>query len=494
MYFTSLSILIIMLGAVFVFLEMQKGEKIGCERAVLRLCVMIASAFLAAIVSDWCSGMMQGTAQNLLRGVGLSAALEGIMNEASRLIAMIAEPIAAVMIYIPFFLIINAIALGIVNYIRKDGEEVCNRGSYPSENAPLYQRESARLGKICGIICGLVLTVVLLSPFAGILKIFKQIADLPDEILGDNSVFGSDYDTIEFYSDDLMISAVYCCGGSAVFDLTTTVHGITVNDSLKDELNYLKSSDAIEAISVIRKSNIYDDEIKDIIASSKESAIFETLVWTYCKNVLSDWAFSYPSTGVPNPVGSSDGVFYRLKKNLISSAATVHEKYVIEAFSSVITIMDEIKKAEDATRGSDYYAKLSLVSNEELTSRIQEELNRETLFTHIGLDSCYNAMLASVSEEIYNSLKYDDYERDQLFDDLAEAINSASHLDEESRVNQTATNIAVAFENFGMPLPQGGARVLTDLMLARISSYGYVSDWQITNFFENHNDFYITIN
>ena len=498
MYFTVLSVLIIILGTVLVFLQMQKGERLGFERAAIDLGVTIASAFLAALFSDWCSGMMRGSAENLLRNVGVLNAIEQLTAQSNKLLEMLAEPFAALMIYIPVFLIIKAIASVAVNNISQNLEVIGNRGSYTSENESFLQRESYNIGKICGIISGVVLTVILVTPFAGTFKICKQLVNLPDEIIEDKSVFGKNYREIERYGDDLMISAVYCLGGSSIFDLTTTVHGTSVNNSLREEVSYLASDDAVEGFRVIRENNVFDENALNVLKSCNESAIAEAVAISYCRETLADWAYNSSYVGGVDILGSNDGVFYKFRKNLLYSAAMVSDKQVVDTFSTVVTILSAISEAESDAKGRTYYVNTALASNEELITKIQNELSDSGLYVNLDIYSCYDVMISSIASEIYDEGGYAYEERNQLFEDVAEAFNNSIGSDDES-TKQIAAKIDALFSDFGAPLPANGALTLTRVMLDRINIYGYVSTWQISDFFydyyynSNYNG-YITIN
>ena len=492
MYITALSWSIILLGVLLVLLNIQRGQKLGFVRAAMQLSIIVVSAFVSTFMSDWLSVICEDPAYDLIYSFGLVSSFDSSIGDVSYLINLICEPIGAIILYVPMFFciygLLTLIAKAVYDkYVNKDNAK---RGDYPDENAPYYVRESKQLGMICGIVSGFVITTVVFSPIAGTIKTCEQVVNLPEEIIGDTSDALDSY-TVQRYSNDLMISAVYSMGGRTLFDMTAKLKGSSGRVSIYDELSYL-SNEGGEFFNKFQSdiTQLDAEALKEIMEYSSDTVIGEALVYCTIRSACNSWRNGNSYYGVPSPLGQPNEPFYNTIWRLLDICSNSSIKNYHANVSTALTVIEQIYEAQGEVGINGYYSKLQLLCDDELISNIEEELKKnKNMNFSLAIDA--SQIISTISNELIASPD-GSYDNMVIYENLENSYNNYAYYPNAERLDLMSADVVNVFANANMPIPEAASRELCEQLINRFGYY--ISYFDISNFFyDYYNGYYYKV-
>lgn len=174
MPFTTLSAALLLAVAAGVFLEVRRGLRRGLTRTAFTLSAVVFSGLLAAPLAVWLSNFPIKALSGLISD--FMPELETVFEQFPSIPLLIQAAVDALIspiLFVLLFLVLRLITGIVVS-------SVCRRKfaplpheirdpMYESRNAPFHRRHSKSVSGIIGGICGLLASLILLSPIVGTL-------------------------------------------------------------------------------------------------------------------------------------------------------------------------------------------------------------------------------------------------------------------------------------------------------------------------------------
>lgn len=477
MYLTALSFAIILIGALLAFMSAQKGSKSGLVRSAINLASIVISAVLATFFSDWMSDILEGPSLSLIYGLGLEGAFGSDIGNINEVLSMIAEPVAAMLIYIPVFFVFYGIASLVCHFVYKEycGNGEDNRVEYISEDAPFYVRESASLGMACGIVSGILLTIIIMSPLAGGLKTAKRVFKVIDNMAGESVITGSETYNLRRYSDDVMISVVYSTGGRALFDMTTMIKGNDGRVFMNDELDYLSEVDFADV-----ESSIIGAVGGDAAATKKmndhaeKSAIIDKLSFVCFKSACDQWRMDMPYCGIESPLRSCNTLFSDTIRQLLERCYWSSDKIFFANYQTMINVVGIIHDAQEMVGNSnDYETVLNLLTKGNTLKKIDEELLKNSNM-YVQTDHLEKSVVSIVSRYLSDFFAEDMSKRMEFYGKMAEIFNDTRTGSEADRIAGICQGFDELFEENGVSLPSAATEKLVKTMINDFKYNGWI--------------------
>lgn len=486
MSFTLLSVIIIIVGALIVVRQVCVGHKVGFIRSVIRTALFILSAVFAPFISDLFSDAGRDLIGGAVRYSEIIVYLERDFGELGYLSDVISDMLGALLIYVPTFFLLFGLFSLITKIAYRRSVEKKEGGDYVRDDAPYFERNSKGLGAAMGIVSGLLVTLVVFSPVAGLFKTGESFVGVLEKFGGGETIEKDEDSEFYVYADDLMLNVIYSSGGGTLFDLTAVLRGSEKSSSIKEEIEYLSTLDGDAFETIVKSIDFSDGKVfKDILDRSRESVIFEAIAYCAVTNAAEAWRDGRAYMGVENPMPDVTSAFNNFTRELlwvcsVSSPYTFRDN--VETLMNITEIVAD-KEGEFGT--GDYRDEIDAVVGGNAMDRIRDELtsnpNTETLVQFLD-----RIVISTLTEELMNPESYSDAARETLFSDIAYAINYSGHLSGEERIVTVAGHVKDAFSRFNMYLPEGVDEELSERLLNEIFYYGSVNQDTIRYFFYNY--------
>ena len=227
MELTSFSIIILLTVALTVFIESYRGKVRGLNKSAVTLGSLILSVIIASVIAYPISGL---ASQSFYEGLIESDGLDQIKMQFpsfDRLANAYITAIIAPVVFLILFWILRMIIAIVISVVYKTSlKRKKDDPGYTSTEIPWYKKNSSLLGGITGFFTGVILSLVILSPFVGTLK----IADDATSTLEKNSKFisgitfnNAEFDAIKRYSDEWPTVSLRALGGDLIYNSVSMV-------------------------------------------------------------------------------------------------------------------------------------------------------------------------------------------------------------------------------------------------------------------------------
>jgi hypothetical protein len=321
MSFTLLSGIIILAGALFVLRTTTRGYKLGFAGASVGLAMTIFSAFSAAMIASVDSGLDKSFAL-LLRQNGilqmfssntasLSAVYDYLLNIAT----------SVIMIPVYFFAIlgVSTLTVGIVKRCLKKG---ASDPAYSRMDAGYVEKNDKKLGAAVGAVAGLLMTVVVFTPFTALPKAADTTIKIVEEFNynGSGTVNKNSRELIAF-SDDFIGNVVYSCGGKMLFDIASTSSSDGRRSNFNDEVKIFEKIGNEHVERTLRMLSSADPSESllalSYINNTEDSKIFDIILLVTLKESTSAWARGAEFSGMPKPNPCDNVIVQHLMDEII---------------------------------------------------------------------------------------------------------------------------------------------------------------------------------
>ena len=220
---TAVLVLVVVAG---IFIEVLRGYRRGLVWMAVSLATVVLSALIAAPIAVWLSDFpakrLGGVLLELLPTLEvLSETFPSVLS----LITAIADVLLSPVLFVAFYLILRLIARVIVSILFRKAlvplPDDPGDPMYEGENAPWYRRHSRLLGALTGGLCGLVASMILLSPVVGILSTADHLLNGENgyRIKWESMGFEEELvDSVKSVASDPAVSVLEAMGCGLIFD------------------------------------------------------------------------------------------------------------------------------------------------------------------------------------------------------------------------------------------------------------------------------------
>lgn len=469
--------------AVIVLINLFKGLIRGLKKTVGTLAAIIISVIVAAIVTAFvCTPISSLTVlimEKLQELVG-----EGELNDIfaitelgealSHYLCMIIAPIFFVLVYAVVSIIVSIVVAIVIKFI------------------PPHKKPCAvvhRLGGLgVGVVCGIIVSLVLLMPVVGVLNI---AVTLTDSVSSDTSDVTFEADESESLSDikeligdtsDTAILDIYNVGCGWLYDslASTSYNGERVY--LKDDLSAL-----IAIVSSIQglggDMSDYGDEQLDTLDDLVDNVDRSPLIKHMLAGVLSDasgkWLAGETFIGVSK--FSAGELLDPTIDTMLGVMATSDVQTVGSDLRTMADIFKILIRNDMLSNSGDYEQMLKNLGENDVIKELLITANRNERMSVIS-DEIAKLSIRALASAI-GVPENEDERYNDLMNEIASILNESAHLDSEARYERVLTDVVTALDDYGVKSDGEAAEHIVAGILADLGDIYSVKGSDVEEFF-----------
>ena len=461
---------LIALTALIVLFNLIKGLIRGFKKTIGSLIAIAASAVIAFIVTVViCKPSSELTVYlvsqlNALLGEEMSQMLFGIEAVGDVLnyyVAMIIAPLVFLVLYMVLSIIL-AIVAGIVVRImirKKKPKGVVHR-----------------LGGLgVGLVCGLLVSTILLMPVTGLLGVAAEVGKQADpDMLGDEEIA----DLLESLGEDQTL-AIYHTASGWLFDALSTTYFEGDKTSLKSELVAILG--IVSNFSALSGEEFGEAEINSLNAAVDgldDSPLIKHAAAGLISEMAGSWAAGESFLGIEkidagellNPVIDS----------VIGVLATTDKNYVIADLHTLTGILGIFVK-HDLMGSAESGDMLTTLGKGGVIAELMREANKNERMSVIS-DSIAQLSVRALGSTI--GIPKDHAERyNKLMDESAQILNDSAYMSYDERYAYVDEQLIKVLDKYGVDVEDEAVLSITESILADLGSAGQLDGSDISEFF-----------
>ena len=486
MSFTLISVAILLFMALSMGLFAYNGYKKGAVKSLISLALLVACAFCSTFLSNWFSFVFEDMSRGIVESLVIMPKLSSAFGSIYDVITPIAAVIAALFSYIPVFVLLYLWCLWIARtaYTNKVAPQPIPQDRYQREDASYCARHTGEIGAGIGVLFGLIFSIVIVSPIAGLFTTADSAICAVEKFLDDDSIVSSD-DDIYYATDDFMITAVSALGGQAIVDMTTVVPGGKGLTSIREEFELLGTMTVDDVTNIFYSIKDGDNKcLEEAMDKMEASVLYRAMVLSVMKNAVDFWNrdeayldVSYPFDNVLPPLRS----FF---SNALNELAMVSEKDFADNISILFNVASVTMEYWSNSSSFDFSRSIEATFDEDVLNDIRKELQSSYRFSY--LSSYFDDLgIYVIAKEVFNNSTHTHAARKAFFEELARIWDESNYyIGGYTIVGNMAPKIYTAFASYGMQLPDGADEYFARLLVDNFRySYGLssdnISDWLI---------------
>ena len=488
MSFSILSVIILLSMVLFVAWQAYRGYKVGAERAITNLSLLLLSAISAAFLASVDSAVDTAFFSLLKRSGFVRMFTSGLTARSVAYDYVFKLATSAVMTSVYFILLFGLLTI-VLNIVKKSINK--KRGKAPrygTISTTYVEKNTRRIGVGLGILSGILMTVVIFTPFAAVPKVAQtvlEIVDLHDH--GDlEKAHNSDSRALMSCADEFMGNVVYACGGKMLFDIatTTTDEGGTANFS--QEVKAFEKIQLNEINHILpRLVSPYSDDVEkctEFLSETEGSDLMDLVLLLTLKQSLSAWSGNADYWGMEKPEPIDNPVMRRLVDNALSALGKSSAETVRDDFRMLLELNLLLNTKSDIYSYGDYSEQLNDYMFGGTRSRISGIL-ASGVTTDARQQLADGVAVGIFATELLNN---PDRPQEQICEAIAGAINRSYfvYLADDMRISELTISLSTALSENGFAIPDDLAAIIAERMVNNVSfSFGYASSATVKAFF-----------
>lgn len=461
---------LIALTALIVLINLIKGLIRGFKKTIGSLIAIAASAVIAFIVTVLiCKPSSELTVYlvsqlNALLGEEMSQMLFGIEAVGDVLnyyVVMIIAPFVFLVLYTVLSIIL-AIVAGIVVRImirKKKPKGVVHR-----------------LGGLgVGLVCGLLVSTILLMPVTGLLGVAAEVGNKADpDMLGDEEIA----ELLESLDEDQVLAIYYTASGW-LFDALSTTYFEGDKTSLKSEL--VAILDIVSNVSALSGEEFGEAEI-DSLNAAVDGLDNSPLVKHAASGLISQMATTWMNGEAFLGIEKIDAgeMLNPIIDSVIGVLATSDKTNIVADLHTLTGILGIfIKHDLMGDSGSDDM--LTTIGKGGVIGELMKEANKNERMSVIS-DSIAQLSVRALGLTI--GIPKDGYERyDDLMSEIADILNDSAYMNEEERYEYVDLHLISALDKYGVDVEDEAVLSITESILDDLGSAGQLDGADVSEFF-----------
>lgn len=492
MELTSFSIIILLTVALTVFIESYRGKIRGLNKSAVTLGSLILSVIIASVIAYPISGL---ASQSFYEGLIESDGLDQIKMQFpsfDRLANAYITAIIAPVVFLILFWILRMIIAIVISVVYKTSlKRKKDDPGYTSTEIPWYKKNSSLLGGITGFFTGVILSLVILSPFVGTLK----IADDATSTLEKNSKFisgitfnNAEFDAIKRYSDEWPTVSLRALGGDLIYNSVSMVSLDGQAVPLRKEIENIDltmsvlnhTTEILRDISSISKDNVII--LEEALEKLKYSPSFKLLASDFLSEASGAWLSGEQYMGMSK--FEAGGIVDPIVNELLKVCTKTTPDAVCEDLSTILHIF-LVAADNDLIGSQDLSGIIDKLNENDLIDQFCAVLIRNPRMAYIA-DGVWEISIKAVSYVIkhfnYTGTQYED-----LMSEFAESLNSVKNYNYEKRVEFMTDHVQRHIHTLGINLPTDISEIVAEAMVSEIEGFGGVIDSRhVKNFFNSY--------
>lgn len=464
-----------------------RGYKGGMTRALINFACAVASAFLSALLA-MVIGMISGDImlEDLQsRGV-ISFDLESMVFV--QVAEIVAGMIFSAILFVPIFLCVFAVSKVVIAMVResKQVHPEASEDTYLSENATFREKNDKCFGAIVGTLCGIFISIVIASPFTGVMRSIPGTLSVAQSLSADGGFKISDelYEA-EDYSSDFMVVTLDALGGRTFFDLATTTVCYGELTNISTEIRVIENTNIADITSSLMRIAAFDknsaDRLDKLIELSERSVLLKVMILSGIQDMASSWLGGEDYYGVERPALPNNSVVNALTDEMLTFLASTTVSAMSDDVKIFVAFCNIANDYATVFENGEYNEVIdALVSGEvinKLTKGIKSNSRIESLERAID-----NVIMRRLAEELNSRTSM---VRETVFSKISEAFTDTAYISySDSRVEVLAGKLGEIFSDVGMY----AHTELMETVAERLVTYfgagrSYVSYFEVKEFF-----------
>ena len=483
MSFTMLSAFLLLTVGVGTFVEVMRGLKRGLTRTAMTLSSVVLSALIAIPLAAWLSDLPLKRMSELLGDLlplpdKLTEQFPSIPVLITAGADTLLSPFLFVLLFL-FFRLVTRIVLACIfrGRLKARPDELVDP-LYESRNAPWYRRHGRLVSGLTGGLCGLLASLILLSPVVGLLSTAHTVFVRTENIKIKWSTIGlneGDLEEIRSTVSDPAVLLLDAMGCGLIFDATATTYLNEKNVCLRGEVEACMSvvTDMIGGISLINNPKNPDpakvEALSRLGGEIEDSEAARLLAADFLNRISHAWLEGEKVWGMGRPI-SSDLVDPLLDGILQVCAESTHECAARDV-STLIRIY--LIASEHGLLEKPNYEQLAAELDEGgVLGLIYDELMANPCMAHLT-GELTNMSLRIMARAIKTS-GFSDAKMKELMGDLSEAMNLVNGMEGsyDERVQSMKDYTLHYAAQYGVTLPESLAEMAAAALVDRLGNSG----------------------
>ena len=479
MSFTTLSAALLLAVAAGVFLEVRRGLRRGLTRTAFTLSTVVFSGLAAAPLAVWLSNLPTEALSGLLREIlpELEAVFEQFPSIPLLILAAVdalMSPILFVLLFLILRLITGIIASVICRKKFAPRPHEIRDPMYESRNAPFHRRHGKAVSGMVGGICGLLASLMLLSPVVGTLCTLRDFFRYTENIKIQWSAVGlSEEDLAQVKSSvsDPGAAILEDMGCGLIFDATanTRINGRRAGLRREAEACMMVVGDLISGLKVFGDpSAATPEELESLSRLGEEIQRSEAaglLASDFLNQIAISWLEGNTFLKVPRPRGGE--LVDPLLDGLLQVCAESTPDCVGRDVHTLIRIY-LICHEEGLLTSPDYELLSKKLDEGDMLGQIYDELLKNPCTAHLA-EELTNMALRIMAK----GLKWSDFNAAQLenlMGDLSDAMNLVNGMGTsyEDQVESMKEYTLYYAQQYGVTLPESLAEMAAAALVDRL--------------------------
>ena len=488
MSFTLISVSILLFMALAMGLCAYNGYRIGAVKSAISISLLLICAFCSTFLSNWVSAIFEDVARDIVGNLGIVSAISDTFGNVYEIITPIVEAVAALFSYIPVFVLLYLWGLWIARtaYSTKVNPDSTSECIYQKADAPYCVKHDREIGAGLGVLFGFVLSIVLVSPIAGLFKTADNAIYATEKFFDDSTLVSSN-DDVYYASDDFMVNVVYSIGGQTIVDMTTYVSGGKGLTSIREEfeiLSELSVDDVTDLFECLQSGNKI--KFNSAINTMESSVLYKNMVFAISKNAFASWEEGNGNIGTIELFDSALPPIRDCIKDAIQLCCNANADHFKECIQTVFNVVSLSKDYWLDTSSSEYKRGIDAAFDSTLLNDIRRELNKNSDMSYLSYHFDDLAIYV-MANEIFNSASHSYAERENLFERIATIRNESDYYTGGyTVVGSIAAELSLAFNDYGMYIPEEADDYFATKLLEAFSFYMELSSYDISSWLSSY--------
>ena len=467
---SSLSILLIC--ALFVGIEINRGIKRGFRKTLISLSGVIFSIIVGIFAARYLSGILSRYILNFMKRFIFRSVLVGGSVNMDNIASILVQAILSSVLFVVAFLIIRLIFALVIRIILKR-RRVNVTVEHSRHDRTSEQKKERMRSIIAGGLCGVIVTAAITSPILGAFDVVHSAVGIVDgtEVnlwkafkLSETQIKSADR-----YSRNFPSILVYSMGGKMIYtaSATATVGGEMV--SVPKEMRVMESNmDTVKSVISIfsRDTKLSPDDIKaleDVCAFAEESAIFRYMLAEFIQQGTASWLNSSSFMAVPTPRVSAS--FESLFREILRICSGTSSDTVANDVKTLVNIYGHIVET------AEHASIIDAIVNSDIMMNINNELRENSRMNGVMIrNELYDILIVSMTARMAlnnpNSQNLNSYV--SFMENMARSANSAlenATLTRDQMIAQLANEAAMHCEEMGHTFSHSALMLVSEAII-----------------------------
>ena len=514
MTFTVFSLAITLFIAALILKWVMKGMKRGFSKMLVTLSIFLISIVFGVIIARTVSDPLTDLMVSTLDSNGLFADLETKVSHIRLIFRVIIDALITPIIFIAVFFVLKAVVELIVGKI---SDRIMRDLPYDTENKPVkepwHSKNSKPLGAALGVVCGILTSIVIISPIYGTVQTMSLMVDF---VYGEKALIeveqlgslGKELESIKKYSNDIPCTALDVVGGKVLYQSLSYskleydgVHldskGVEHPEHIELEIYVAKESETLKLVledagkivdTISTSGNVASKEsiaaIRTIADDLERSDLFKLVSADILSGAAKNWRMNTTYLQVPKPdLGSSGNYLFDVILFILENTDYTVVPSDINTMLNVLEIMVDSELMSE----SNYDELLLKYEENETYKKLCAELasNPRTAM----IPDQVTAMTVNIAAQAFDQLLSEE-QYDKVTISLASQWNDISSVaDRETKVtviSQKTIDVAAEYE---VDMPNSIAQATAEAMVSQFDGRNNVTSKDMDNFLTQYKDF-----